>query len=160
MSDLKPCLCGSDKVHFGYEPFCGLTFWRVMCDTCGTQTSTFDTKEEAAKVWNTRPAEDALTAEVKKLKVHCNALYDCLLVLQKFFEHGASDTELSKKVQEANLTMVENIVRVLVIAKKHGIDGTICTACKHRDCKNCDLDVILKIQQTANAPDAGKMEEN
>ena len=68
MSDLKPCLCGSDKVHFGYEPFCGLTFWRVMCDTCGTQTSTFDTKEEAAKVWNTRPAEDAKDREIERLK--------------------------------------------------------------------------------------------
>ena len=68
MSDLKPCLCGSDKVHFGYEPFCGLTFWRVMCDTCGTQTSTFDTKEEAAKVWNTRPAEDAKDKEIERLK--------------------------------------------------------------------------------------------
>lgn len=68
MTDLKPCICGSDKVHFGYEPFCGLTFWRVMCDTCGTQTSTFDTKEEAAKVWNTRPAEDAKDKEIERLK--------------------------------------------------------------------------------------------
>ena len=68
MSDLKPCLCGSDKVHFGYEPFCGLTFWRVMCDTCGTQTSTFDTKEEAAEKWNTRPGEDSLKAEIERLK--------------------------------------------------------------------------------------------
>jgi hypothetical protein len=38
-----------------------------MCDTCGTQTSTFDTKEEAAKVWNTRPAEDAKDKEIKRL---------------------------------------------------------------------------------------------
>ena len=68
MDKLKPCLCGSDKVHFGYEPFCGLTFWRVMCDTCGTQTSTFDTKEEAAKVWNTRPAEDEKDKEIENLK--------------------------------------------------------------------------------------------
>jgi hypothetical protein len=39
-----------------------------MCDTCGTQTSTFDTKEEAAKVWNTRPAEDAKDKEIERLK--------------------------------------------------------------------------------------------
>lgn len=91
--------------------------------------------------------------EIERLKVHCNALYDSLFVLQKFFEHGANDTELSKKAQEANLTMVETIVKVLVTARKHGIDGTICSACKHQDCQNCDLDVILKIQETANAPD-------
>ena len=76
MDELKPCLCGSDKVHFGYEPFCGLTFWRVMCDTCGTQTSTFDTKEEAAKVWNTRPAEEALKAEMERLKSRWEKLKD------------------------------------------------------------------------------------
>ena len=65
MDKLKPC------------PFCGkrveisqsyLSFrYFIQCEDC-CSTVAYDTKEEISKFWNTRPAEEALKAEVEMLK--------------------------------------------------------------------------------------------
>lgn len=150
MSNLKNCpFCDSKAEHYSFN----YRKHTVRCSYCLADCGEHDTPERAAFVWNTRPAEGSPTAEVKKLKVHCNALYDVLFTLQKFFEHFADNAELSEKAQEAHSEMVIAIVKALATVRKNGVNGTICPACKHKECQNCDLDTILKIQESADAPD-------
>ena len=65
--NLNPCpFCGGEdlSVHFddGFSCY-------VWCGDCGSKTDNrHPTKKEAIKAWNTRPAEDALKAEVERLK--------------------------------------------------------------------------------------------
>ena len=60
MTDLKPCpFCGNNRSRIVHpDEFCG------YCPRCGTIGPMSDTPELAAAAWNTRPAEDALRAEL------------------------------------------------------------------------------------------------
>lgn len=50
--DLKPCpFCGSPRV-LGFKLYGG--GWYVTCDNCGNETSSWGTREEAVRRWNTR----------------------------------------------------------------------------------------------------------
>lgn len=69
MSDLKPCMCceSNDIEIITYEEKYH-TRKIATCMDCGARGSVCDSKEEAIEAWNTRPAEDALQAEIERLK--------------------------------------------------------------------------------------------
>lgn len=65
MSNLKPCpFCDSKAEHYSFN----YRKHTVRCSYCLADCGEHDTPERAEFVWNTRPAEDALTAEVERLK--------------------------------------------------------------------------------------------
>ena len=67
MSDLKPCpFCNGTHSINVINFFTGDSFRK--CDICGAEAPEAKTPKEAAKVWNTRPAEDAKDREIEKLK--------------------------------------------------------------------------------------------
>lgn len=63
---LKPCpFCGKKPEIIGYDD----EMYQVICRDCdGTQDTFFDSPEEAAKAWNTRPIEDELHGKIGKLE--------------------------------------------------------------------------------------------
>ncbi|MBO7330062.1 MAG: Lar family restriction alleviation protein [Lentisphaeria bacterium] len=64
--ELKPCpFCGQD-VSIGPVDDC-THYWYVCCEDCDITRFIFGSKQESIKIWNTRPAEDALKAEVERL---------------------------------------------------------------------------------------------
>ena len=69
MSDLKPCMCceSNDIEIITYEEKYH-SRKIAKCMNCGARGSVCDSKEEAIEAWNTRPAEDVLTAEIERLK--------------------------------------------------------------------------------------------
>lgn len=75
MEDLKPCpFCGkTDKLE--KEMFLDLVGWlyRVKCNRCPNTEPIMGSMEDAVKLWNTRPVEDALKAEVERLKEELDA---------------------------------------------------------------------------------------
>ena len=67
MAELEPCpFCNGTHSINVINFFTGDSYRK--CDICGAEAPEAKTPEEAAKVWNTRPAEDALKAEVERLK--------------------------------------------------------------------------------------------
>lgn len=72
--ELKACLCGEKArivpVEYSAENF---QFY-VECPGCGLSSAEYETKAAAIRMWNTRPIEDALTAENKKLHDLCKEL--------------------------------------------------------------------------------------
>ena len=72
MDNLKPCpFCNkTDKVRFYTESMVqhGKLLWinyGVMCKRCRFETPAYTKKATAIRKWNTRPAEDALTENLK-----------------------------------------------------------------------------------------------
>jgi Lar family restriction alleviation protein len=69
--ELKPCpFCGGDASLI-VKTFFGLPeedVYTVACNDCKSQSCYSDDHKETIKIWNTRPAEDALKAEVERLK--------------------------------------------------------------------------------------------
>lgn len=71
MSELKPCpFCSGDaslivKTFFGFPEE---DIYKVACNDCKSHSCYSDDSEETAKVWNTRPAEDAKDKEIERLK--------------------------------------------------------------------------------------------
>ncbi len=65
--ELKPCpFCGGEDVEHLLD---GFGNWLVGCVTCDYRIQCVDcTEDDAIRYWNTRPAEDALKAEVERLK--------------------------------------------------------------------------------------------
>jgi len=63
MSDeLKPCpMCGSSTIMYGLMS--GYALWQVVCRDCGIQARGRN-KYAAINLWNTRPLEDTLRAEL------------------------------------------------------------------------------------------------
>jgi Lar family restriction alleviation protein len=67
---LKPCpFCGGDAfvAQSTNENCLGELYdtFIVICEKCTAEAGIHDTKEQAINTWNTRPAEDALKAEVE-----------------------------------------------------------------------------------------------
>lgn len=59
--ELIPCpFCNSRAEHYSFN----CRKHTVRCVSCLADCGEWDTPERAAFVWNTRPAEDALKAEV------------------------------------------------------------------------------------------------
>lgn len=81
--ELKPCpFCGGDaslivKEFFGFPEE---DVYTVACNDCNSRSCYSDDRKETVKVWNTRPAEDALKAEVERLKAE---LENALLILKQ-----------------------------------------------------------------------------
>ena len=71
-SPLKPCMCGSknligpewDQVAISNPE----KRYRIRCNECHIRMFG-DTKESVVETWNTRPGEDALQAEIDRLKL-------------------------------------------------------------------------------------------
>lgn len=69
--ELKPCpFCDSRAEHYSFN----CRKHTVRCSYCLADCGEHDTPERAAFVWNTRPAEYALTAEVGRLKAETDEL--------------------------------------------------------------------------------------
>lgn len=70
-SELKPCMkCGSDAVKLDYR-WDSITLSKsyfVYCVNCNTYFYGNYAEDSTITKWNTRPAEDALKAEVERLK--------------------------------------------------------------------------------------------
>ena len=67
--DLKPCpFCGDAEDLTITRINDSTLYWCFECESCDYNRYIFGNKEEAIKIWNTRPAEDALTAEIERLK--------------------------------------------------------------------------------------------
>ena len=100
--ELKPCpFCGkSDKSAIYTESMVhhGELLWiryGVKCKRCHFGTSTYAKKATAIRKWNTRPAEDALTAEVERLKAEIERIKMLIIfrrdwVLKTMIEHNAT----------------------------------------------------------------------
>ena len=79
--ELKPCpFCGSNRIveetetdNSGCVP---MTVWFVKCTACGSFKNSISNPDRAIKRWNTRPAEEALTAEVERLKAALHEIVD------------------------------------------------------------------------------------
>lgn len=74
MSELRPCPRCKEALrlsvqtqHEFYGPDESLYFF-VLCSACGHSSYSKYTREEAIKDWNTRPIEDAQSAEIERLK--------------------------------------------------------------------------------------------
>ena len=88
MDDLKPCpfCCGEDVEHLPD----GFGNWLVGCVTCDYRIQCVTcTEEEAIRYWNTRPTEDALTAEVERLKAEMKDIKGHLEFLPKILKSRA-----------------------------------------------------------------------
>lgn len=63
---LKCPFCGSDDLSVHLDD--GFSYY-VWCGNCGSLTDNDHlTEKEVIEAWNTRPAEDALKAEIERLK--------------------------------------------------------------------------------------------
>jgi hypothetical protein len=103
MSELKPCpFCGkeqSEKNFFscdGYPQACGC--WE-----------TTHTGEEACEVWNTRPIEDALRAEIARLKEENHALDQINRDIQTAAAHL---DEVSAELAETRACLLERNIEL------------------------------------------------
>lgn len=72
---LKQCpFCGSDVWPVEHIDLSIIKhFWRVECldsdcEAEGISCTSYDSAEDAARIWNTRPVEDALRAENEELR--------------------------------------------------------------------------------------------
>lgn len=67
MADLRPCPFCESAPSLGYSD--ALDSYQYRCSSCevAVPDSWRDTSVEAADVWNTRPSEDALRAEIGRL---------------------------------------------------------------------------------------------
>ena len=82
MSDeLKPCpFCGEEPrvsdllVYPNGEKYPA----NVKCRRCGIVKANYDSVEKAVTVWNTRPGEDALRAEIERLQAQNKDLLEAL----------------------------------------------------------------------------------
>ena len=77
MTDLKPCpFCGKQvKISQSYLSF----RYFIDCEDC-CSTKVHDTQKEMTEFWNTRPAEEALKAEVERLKSKLTLVEEFLIV--------------------------------------------------------------------------------
>lgn len=69
MQELKPCpFCGNLPMVGSHGKLDELH--EVYCEhfACGGEVAGFSSEAEAIECWNTRPLEDALQAEIDKLK--------------------------------------------------------------------------------------------
>ena len=81
--ELKACpLCKSDDI--ACAPIDGYAIWHVVCRKCGAQARGRN-KYQAIALWNTRPIEDDLRAqltasqaEVERLRARYNTVYKYL----------------------------------------------------------------------------------
>lgn len=68
MSELKPCpFCGSDQDVYWSD---AVSY--IACGRCGALGPDGDDEAEIARLWNTRPEVERLTAELKEAKHYGN----------------------------------------------------------------------------------------
>lgn len=86
MSELRPCQRCKEALrlsvqtnHEFYGPDESLYFF-VLCSACGHSSHSEYSREEAIKDWNTRPIEDAQSAEIEQLNERVTELSNALLV--------------------------------------------------------------------------------
>ena len=113
MTELKPCpFCGGiesldvREVHT-YNRYCA-DMYCIECRRCLYCTMNFDTKDELYAFWNTRPAEDALTAEVERLKAENERLKKVLCDISTGLHPCTADeafifVDVAKSIAKAEL---------------------------------------------------------
>lgn len=80
MDELKPCpFCQSRAEHYSFN----YRKHTVRCRYCLADCGEHDNPERAAFVWNTRPAEEAVKAEVGRLKDRVERLELLLFKIQE-----------------------------------------------------------------------------
>jgi Lar family restriction alleviation protein len=152
MSDLKPCLCGSNDIGIlTYEEEYH-TRKVAECMDCGARGSVCDSKEEAIEAWNTRPAEDALTAKNKELIETVRGMEKTIGRAEKVLgERNLLATEVERL--KADNQVYRDMLNSLLNKEVYHLDNTTMTNIKYElDNRGKDTNV------PANAPDTGKME--
>lgn len=67
--ELKPCpFCGNSEDLTVTRINNSTGYRRIECKKCDYNRYIYGTKQDAIRKWNTRPAEEALKAEVERLK--------------------------------------------------------------------------------------------
>ena len=106
MSELKPCpCCNTNDWLYSQPQFFKVAEqhstpigWVTMCNKCGVKVEKYS-KEECEEVWNTRPIEDALLAEIDRLRKalekivnHCRPQRGSEEMALDWIEHEARET--------------------------------------------------------------------
>jgi len=72
MTELKPCpFCGKDSTEI-YRDDSG--WWYALCGNCQHEGTPDLGKSGAREAWNTRPIEDAMRAEIERLRAKLQAV--------------------------------------------------------------------------------------
>lgn len=95
MSELKPCCCGSTLLEYStYKDESDYEWHRIECHDCYRQLDEHS-KERLFNKWNSRPIEDAQSAENEQLKARVIELSNALLV------EKADNTRMREAIKSA-----------------------------------------------------------
>lgn len=100
MDELKPCPFCNGTHSINVINFFTRDSYR-KCDICGAEAPEAKKTEEAAKVWNTRPAEDALKAELDKCKkVLSGICFEKSAMICKFAPESCKVCQIKKALKD------------------------------------------------------------
>ena len=112
--ELKQCpFCGGDAILVE-RTFCGIpdeSVFEIVCENCAGKTIPYDNQDYIIDVWNTRPAEEALKAEVERLKA---ALSDISKI--------SCEGKIGDKVARKTMRRIANSALATATAEKWGED--------------------------------------
>ena len=94
MDELKPCpFCGSSNTIKHSPQYSNQVYHE--CNECGCSVAFYSDERD---FWNTRPAEDALTAEVERLKVDLDARNSALKIAFHDIKRAGEEIDKWKKM--------------------------------------------------------------
>ena len=113
MSENKKCpLCPDGKGRLA--KFVGSKFMVVQCENCLCSTVECFYGAEAWAAWNTRPAEDALRAEIKYLKHEVSLMAKAILDNHKIVPDADAEVERLKGANEHLLDKSQRLYNFVI----------------------------------------------